>query len=135
MSPQYHVIFDEGFDTAFSEDSEELQNKIFHSLLEFNQDQKEWLYADQFDKDTSRHFFDASWDIDAIYEELKHKKKVVSTVLAREIRRNAVLRKKLGLQKDREGALPTEDASNISVTPSNKNSTTRSSAKKRRRST
>ena len=44
-----------------------------------------------------------------------------------------MLCKKLGLQKDREGALPTEDASNISVTPSNKNSTTRSSAKKRRR--
>ena len=41
VSPQFHVIFDEGFDTTFVEDSVELQDKIFHSLMKFNENQED----------------------------------------------------------------------------------------------
>ena len=57
VSPQFHVIFDEGFDTAFAEDSVELQDKIFHSLMKFNENQEDWIYVDKFVDNYSNQFF------------------------------------------------------------------------------
>ena len=108
VSPQFHVIFDEGFGTAFAEDSVELQDKIFHSLMKLNENQEDWIYIDKFVDNYSNQFFDASWDHDSMVKVLKAKRKVVQTVLAREIERNSELRLKLGMQKGLEGGLSSE---------------------------
>ena len=99
VSPQYHVIFDEGFDTAFTNDTKELQEKIFQSITHFGDNSEEWKFVDEFDNNPSRQFFDSSWDIDAIEEDIAARKKRVKRVLATNIQKNSLLQKKLGLQK------------------------------------
>ena len=97
VSSQFHVIFDEGFDIAFAEDSFELQDKIFHSLMKFNENQEDWMYIDKFVDNHSNQFFDVLWDHDAMIQVLEAKKKSVQRVLAREIERNSALCLKLGM--------------------------------------
>ena len=51
VSPQYHVIYDEGFDTtAASCEGKDLQEKIFQSLSLFGDHSEEWVFEDEFDK-------------------------------------------------------------------------------------
>ena len=112
LSPQFHVIFDEDFDTAFAEDSVKLQDKIFHSLIKFNENQEDWMYVDKSLDNHSNQFVDALWDNDVMIQVLESKKKAVQIVLAREIERNSALRLKLGMQKGLEGGLPSETGIN-----------------------
>ena len=107
VSPQYHVIFDEGFETAASSNTEELQLLIQNQLSKLGSGSSdEWIYSDEFDDDQSRHFFDASWDLLGIEEDLHERKKTVKRTLARAIQKNSVLRKKLGLPRGHEGGQP-----------------------------
>ena len=119
VSPQYHVIFDESFSIASTLDPVETRAKLekhFDALFESH----EWIHADDFvpidsdqGPDSSRYYFDASWDIDAISEDLHERRKTVRRILAKAVQKNSILRKKLGMPKRCEG-----DASPV-VAPGN----------------
>ena len=85
VSPQYHVIFDKDFDTAFTNNTKELQEKIFQSITHFGENSEEWIFVDKFDNNPSCRFFDSSWDIDAIEEDIVARKKCVKQVLVTNI--------------------------------------------------
>jgi hypothetical protein len=119
VSPQYHVIFDEGFETSTSTNTAELQQLVQAQLSKIGTDSSdEWIFSDEFDNDQSRHFFDASWDLLGIEEDLHERKKTVKHTLARAIQKNSVLRKKLGLSKGHEGGQPARKDSTIPATES-----------------
>jgi hypothetical protein len=119
VSPQYHVIFDEGFETAVGTD-DNLQQRISQHLQLGSGTSNEWIFEDDFDEDPARHFFDASWDMLGIAEDLHERKKTVKRTLARAIQKNSVLRKKLGMSKGRGGGPPTVTTSTATVTVSTK---------------
>ena len=79
-----------------------------------------WEHYDQFiDSESSHHYFDANWDVDAIQEDLFERRRTVKRALARAVQKNGVLRRELGLPKRREGDdLPPGSESNDSTTRS-----------------
>ena len=109
VSLQYHVIFDESFSIASTLDPVETKTKLdkhFDTLFESH----EWIHADNFvptdsdqEPDPTRHYFDASWDIEAIAEDVHERRKTVRRILAKVVQKNSILRKKLGISKRCEG--------------------------------
>ena len=81
-SPQYHVIFDEAFETVFSDSSDkEVQEQIFQSLTFLGDRSDEFEYSDSFEDNPSRQFFDDSWDIQNIRECLETRRCLVKRTL------------------------------------------------------
>ena len=75
VSPQYHCVFDEGFDTAVSTcDKKGLQEKIFQSLTFLGDESDHWEYVDKYENNSSRMFFDNTWNLEAMVEDMKEKK-------------------------------------------------------------
>ena len=75
VSPQYHCVFDEGFDTAVSTcDKKDLQEKIFQYLTFLGNESDHWEYIDEYEKNSSRQLFDNTWNLEAMVEDMKEKK-------------------------------------------------------------
>jgi hypothetical protein len=101
VSPQYHLIYDEGFETVSSANPVAIEKNItalFDNLFKDN----EWIHNDNFINpaaDENHRYFDFSWDISRIYEDLHARKRVLTEQLAHSIQKNALLRKQLGIPK------------------------------------
>jgi len=106
-SPQYQVIFDESFSTAPLSDVASSEEKMLEHFDRLFADHT-WEHYDQFiDSESSYHYFDANWDVDAIQEDLFERRRTVKRALARAMQKNGVLRRELGLPKRRGGdAIP-----------------------------
>jgi hypothetical protein len=108
VSPQYHLIYDEGFETVASADPVEIEKNItamFDNLFDDN----EWIHNDDYidpASEQTHRYFDFSWDISRIYEDLHARKRQLKKQLARAIQKNALLRKQLGIPKFLAGGIP-----------------------------
>jgi hypothetical protein len=68
----------------------------------FSFDDNEWIHNDELidpNSDESHRYFDFSWDISRIYENLHTRKRQLARQLSRAVQKNALLRKQLGLPK------------------------------------
>jgi hypothetical protein len=101
VSPQYYLIYNEGFETVASADPINIErniNAMFDNLF----DDTEWIHNDDFIDPTSNQshcYFDFSWDISRIYEDLHAQKWQLTKQLARAIQNNSLLQKQLGIPK------------------------------------
>jgi hypothetical protein len=72
VSPQYHLIYDKGFETVASANPLKIEKNItaiFDNLFEDN----EWIHNDDYidpASEETHRYFDFSWDISRIYEDL-----------------------------------------------------------------
>ena len=112
VSPQYHVVFDEDFETVESSDPQQMEANIRMMSDQLFQDH-EWIHCDDFTDPEDPHphrYFDVGWDISRIYEDLRQRKKQSTKQLARLIQNNSRLRKELGIPKYR-----TDNTSDLSA--------------------
>jgi hypothetical protein len=101
ISPQYHLIYKEGFQTVASADPIDIEqniNAMFDNLFDNNV----WIHNDDFIDPTSNkshRYFNFIWDISRIYEDLQAQKWQLTKQLARKIKKNSLLQKKLSIPK------------------------------------
>jgi hypothetical protein len=101
VSPQYHVVFDEDFETVASSDPAIMASNIALMSDQLFQDH-EWIHTDDFtdpEAPEPHRYFDDSWDISRIYEDLRKRQQQSTKQLARLIQKNSCLRKELGIPK------------------------------------
>jgi hypothetical protein len=73
VSPQYHIIFDKGFKAVTSADPQQIEQNI-NNMFENLFDDNKWIHNDKFidpNSTKSHRYFDFSWDISQIYENLQ----------------------------------------------------------------
>ena len=99
VSPQYHVVFDNGFTTVGRTltDTKQAMDKAFHKLFT----SERWNFSDQFeDKVTRRHHFDSAWsagdDPDRVVERAEPHSKSQNMTINRNTRKTKAPERRCG---------------------------------------
>jgi len=102
-SPQYNVLFDESFSATPSSDVASSGEKMLEHFDRLFVDHMREQYDQFIDSESSHHYFDGNWDVEAIKEDVFERRRTVKRALACALQKNEVLRRELGLSKRRGG--------------------------------